>query len=103
MPTTWPRLAKAHGILSIERTDLLEHAIAHGWPLDLMCPHPACNRTQDVTWDWDRAPEVVVVEFHPCGHRYWPQWRVPSRQPSRFLSSPVSRSRPRWWRWRKPL
>ncbi|MEU5322956.1 hypothetical protein AB0G67_40330 [Streptomyces sp. NPDC021056] len=99
MPTTWPRLAKAHGWLSIERTDLLEAALDNGWTLDLMCPHPNCDRTADVSWEWDNAlcPSQVVVEMQPCGHRYWPQWRVPKPKPSRFLNSPVSRHSPRWW------
>jgi hypothetical protein len=94
----WPAaILQADGPLSPDRTELLEAAIARGWPLDGMCPHPACQRVDAVTNHWNGIGDVLVFEFHPCGHRYFPQWRTPERHPSRFLNHPVSRRRPRWW------
>jgi hypothetical protein len=99
MAARWP-LARdlTIGLLSPERTDLIETALARGWPLDGMCPHPACTRCEAVTADPPYVCETVVFEFHPCGHRYWPQWRCPSWKPSPFLDHPVSRPRGRWRR-----
>lgn len=106
MPVAWPRGRDLTiGNLSPQRTDLLERACAAGWPLDDMCPHPACTRTEHAAWEWGDAilMDTVIVEFHPCGHRYWPTWRVRSAEPSRFLNDPVSRRRCRWWKpWERP-
>lgn len=104
MAARWPLAGSAtHGLLTPERTEVIETSVARGWPLDNMCPHPACElggvACLAITADPPFVAEVVVFEFHPCGHRFWPQWRMPKREPSRYLDHPVSRPRPRWWGW----
>lgn len=102
MAARWPNgRAAAIGLLTPERTEVIETALARGWPLDWMCPHPACELGSvpclAITADPSYVDEVVVFEFHPCGHRFWPQWRVPEHEPSPYLNHPAGRKRARWW------
>ncbi|GAA1887804.1 hypothetical protein GCM10009837_07000 [Streptomyces durmitorensis] len=101
MPTRWRSGLGPNGFLAPERTDLIDTALARGWPLDGMCPHPACIlrgvACVDVTAEPPYVSEIVVYEFHPCGHRYWPQWSTLAWKVSPLLEQPVSRRRRRRW------
>ena len=102
MAVRWPYGGNpTDGLLTPERTDVIETAVACGWPLDWLCPHPACELggvpCLAITADPPYIDDIVIFEFHPCGHRFWPQWRIPERKPSPHLDHPVSRKRARWW------
>ncbi|MFI6491251.1 hypothetical protein [Streptomyces sp. NPDC050564] len=75
--------------MGIRKTRNLEQALATGQPLDDCCPVHDWPAPKAATEEW-RSDGVLVVTFHPCGHRAYPQWD-PGPRPSRYLNSPIAR------------
>ena len=72
------------------KTRNLLYALATGSPLSIdqdACPVHAWPVPRHVTPEWH--DNVLVVTFHPCGHRGYPDLTVPG--PTRLLASPIAR------------
>jgi hypothetical protein len=82
--------------MGLRKTANWERAIATGGPLEDTCPVHAWPVPQDFSEEWRDG--VLILTFHPCGHRGYPQWSV---GPSRWLDSPIAQQSQRRRRWRR--
>lgn len=82
--------------MGLRKTANWERAAATGGKLDSTCPVHDWPAPQGFTEEWRDG--VLILTFHPCGHRGYPQWPTVSR----FLREPIARPPriSRWQRWR---
>lgn len=78
--------------MGLRKTANWERAVATGSPLADTCPVHDWPVPDDFSEEW--RDDVLILTFHPCEHRGYPQGPTTSR----FLDEPVARlPRRSWW------
>jgi hypothetical protein len=75
--------------MGLRKTANWERAVATGGALDDTCPIHAWPVPLDFSEEWRDG--VLVLTFHPCEHRGFPQWDGRQRTASRWLDNPIAR------------